>query len=301
MSYTRHLLARCLSDAITVTDFRCRACRHPLGGEESNDQPSIVFIRRGLFVRRQAGDTVVADSSQILFFNPAQPYRISHPLDGGDDCTILTIARGLAEEVVARHAPRNLDRPAALPFWNARGVAQQCNWRMHYELLATVRSGTQLAIDELVLEIVDGVVEAGQSEASRHRARTSRRVRARTIRNHTALAQSAMIAINRDLAQPPGLIALAMQLGCSAYHLSRVFRAVSGSSMRAYLAAARAHAAADAILNGAPGFTELALSLGYVDHSHFTNAFHRQWRMSPSAFRARLGGRVSSRPCGAAS
>lgn len=293
MSYTRHVLARCLSNSVAVTDFRCRACRHPLSGEESNDEPSIVFVRRGLFVRRQADDTVVADSSQILFFNPAQPYRISHPLDGGDDCTILTIARELAEEVVARHAPRNLDRSAALPFRNGRGLAQQTSWRAHYELLATVRSGTQLAIDELVLEILDRVVEAGQSNAARYRTQTSRRVRARTVRSHTALAQGAMIAINRDLAQPPGLSALATQLGCSAYHLSHVFRAVTGSSMRAYLAAARAHAAADAIFNGTPGFTELALSLGYVDHSHFTNAFNREWRMSPSAFRARLRGKVS--------
>ena len=152
VSYTRHVLARGLSDAIAVTDFRCRACRHPPGAEESNDEPSIVFVRRGLFVRRQAGDTVVADSSQILFFNAAQPYRISHPLEGGDDCTILTISPWLAEEVVARHAPRNLDRASALPFRNGRGLAQQPSWRMHYELLATVRSGTQLAIDELLLD-----------------------------------------------------------------------------------------------------------------------------------------------------
>ena len=266
-----------------------------------------MFVRRGLFVRRQDGDTVVADSSQLLFFNAAQPYRISHPLDGGDDCTILTISPWLAEEVVARHAPRNLDRAAALPFRNGRGLAQQPSWRMHYELLATVRGGTQLAIDELALEIVDRIVEAGQSDARGFPSQTSRRVRARTARSETggsimtgcvlaislAMAQATMITINRDLAQPPGLTALAKQVGCSAYHLSRVFRAVTGSSMRAYLAAARARAAADAISRGAPGFTELALSLGYVDHSHFTNAFNREWHMSPSAFRALAIGKVS--------
>lgn len=260
-----------------------------------------MFVRRGLFVRRQASDTVVADSSQILFFNAAQPYRISHPLDGGDDCTILTISPSLAEEVVARHAPRNLDRTAALPFRNGRGLAQQPSWRMHYELLATVRSGTQLAIDELVLEIVDRIVEAGQSDARGLPSQTARRVRARTARRHTAMAQATMVTINRDLAQPPGLAAMAAQVGCSAYQLSRVFRAVTGSSMRAYLAAARARAAAAAISNGALNFTELALSLGYVDHSHFTNAFNREWHMSPSAFRALLGRKVSSRACGAAS
>jgi AraC-like DNA-binding protein len=45
--------------------------------------------------------------------------------------------------------------------------------------------------------------------------------------------------------------------------------------------------AAHHLANGASDLTELALQLGYADHSHFTNAFHREWGHPPSQFRAR--------------
>ena len=37
---------------------------------------------------------------------------------------------------------------------------------------------------------------------------------------------------------------------------------------------------------GALDLTDLALSFGYADHSHMTNAFRRGWEMPPSRFRA---------------
>jgi AraC-like DNA-binding protein len=96
--------------------------------------------------------------------------------------------------------------------------------------------------------------------------------------------------LNRDLARPPSLVDLSAALGCSAYHLSRVFREVNGYSLRSYLATARSRAAADAIARGARNLTELALRLGYADHSHFTNAFNKEWGTSPSRFRSMING-----------
>jgi len=289
--HTRHVLAHAIGQQVSVTDFRCRACRHPLSAEECNVDPSIVFVRRGLFVRSQHGMSIVADTNRILFFNPDQPYRISHPIEGGDDCTILTIARPLALEIVARHAPQVVEQQW-VPFLHGQGRAALDLWRMHYELLA-LSSADHLGFEDLLLRIIDQTVGEAHRGASGNRL-LSRRVRHRTARRHGELAHAAIVILNRNLARPPSLVALSATLGCSAYHLSRVFREVNGFSLRSYLGTARARAAADAIARGVRNLTDLALRLGYADHSHFTNAFNREWKTSPSKFRAMLNGACRS-------
>jgi AraC family transcriptional regulator len=291
LPHSRHVLAQCLGQNVTVTDFRCHACRHPMSSEECNIDPAIVFVRRGIFVRTQESETVVADANHVLFFNPQQPYRISHPIDGGDACTVLTISQAFALEIVARHAPRAAERSPRAPFLTGHGRATRNAWRMHYELLANLAVHGDLAFEERVLGIVDWVVGVSHGSGSNQRG-ISWHARHRTTRRHRELAHAAVVAINRDLASPPSLTQLAAALSCSSYHLSRVFREVLGSSLRCYLSEARARAAADAIARGARNLTELALRLGYVDHSHFTNAFNKEWNMSPSAFRSTLNGRV---------
>lgn len=286
-AHTRHILARGVGQEVSVTDFRCLACRHRMHAEEYNVDPSIVFVRRGVFLRSQGGATLVADASHILFFNPQQPYRISHPIDGGDDCTILTISPALASEVVGRYDPRAAERSPWRPFVHAHARAVLDTWRMHYHLLANLHAGAELALDDLLLSVIDTIVAHSHGNGTELRQKwTSRRARSRTDRRHRELAQGAVVAIHRNLARPPGLAALASGFGCSSYHLSHVFREAVGSSLRSYLATARARAAADALERGARSLTELALRLGYADHSHFTNAFHKEWKVSPSAFRA---------------
>jgi AraC-like DNA-binding protein len=284
-THTRRVVAQCLDHAVTVTDFQCRACRRALSEEECNVDPSIVFVRRGVFIRDQEGETVVADANHVLFFNPLQPYRIAHPVIGGDDCTIVTLSRALAHEIVARHAPRQMERLAWGPFPHGYGRAGLSSWRMHYEMLAMINVGNRVAFDDFLLSVIDRIVAESHGGDSPQQRRVSRRIRYRTTQRHRDLAHAAVVAINRNLADPPGLSVLAATLGCSTYHLSRVFREVIGSSLRVYLAALRARAAADAIARGARGLTQLALQLGYADHSHFSNAFYKEWQVSPSRFR----------------
>jgi AraC-like DNA-binding protein len=48
------------------------------------------------------------------------------------------------------------------------------------------------------------------------------------------------------------------------------------------------------VAEGARDLTELALDLGYADHSHFTN-FRHDWGLPPSRFRALVGHRKPSK------
>jgi AraC family transcriptional regulator len=267
---------------ISVVDFRCRANVEPLGPEEPNPSHGIVFVRKGVFQRKQAGETLVADANHVLFFNAGQPYRYAHPLPGGDECTILAIDGGRALELVRRHAPRDAEREET-PFALGHGLASRLAARLHYEVLRLSRGGAPtLVFEDAVAALADEAVAAA------YRARPGPGVRpesAAAVRRHRDLVELAKVALNERLERLPSLGYLARTLGCSPFHLSRTFHRTAGLSLRAYVGRLRARWAAHRLAHGARDLTALALELGYADHSHFTNAFREEWGLPPSRFR----------------
>ena len=284
---TRRLLHE--SMGISIIDFRCRAHVEPLGPEEPNGTHSIVFIRRGVFQRTQHRETLVADPNHILFFNAAHPYRYSHPLAGGDDCTILAVATNAALDLVARHAPWDAEKPEK-PFHVPRGLNSPRSARLHYELLALLHAGPpRLIIEDALAELTHEAIRAAYtSHGQLQRQIRSSPSGAGVLRRHRELTEAAKLAINEKLEALPTLNQLAQDLSCSPFHLSRVFHQIAGMSLRRYVGRLRVNVAADRLSRRAADLTELALDLGFADHSHFTNAFRREWGYSPSHLRARF-------------
>jgi AraC-like DNA-binding protein len=280
--YERHLLFESLG--VSVVDFRCCAHVEPDGPEEPNPTHSIVLVRRGVFRRTRRGEAHLADPNHVLFFNAAEPSRFSHPLPGGDDCTILAVETQRAFELVARHSPRDAQDPAT-PFQVGHGLSSRRVARLHYELLTRIRRrDAALALDDALLELADESVRVVYGP--RHEPQIRRTLSASTSRRRRDLMEAVKLAINQRLESPPRLGDLARSFGCSPFHLSRVFREAAGVSMRRYVQQLRARVAADRLARGARDLTELALDLGYSDHSHLTNAFQREWGLPPSRFRA---------------
>ncbi|NOT06869.1 MAG: helix-turn-helix transcriptional regulator, partial [Gemmatimonadales bacterium] len=78
---------------------------------------------------------------------------------------------------------------------------------------------------------------------------------------------------------------LARRLGVSPYHLCRVFREATGTTLHAYRLDLRLRAALEQLdLPGAP-LSRLAHELGFSSHSHFTATLRRRFGTTPSAFR----------------
>jgi len=78
------------------------------------------------------------------------------------------------------------------------------------------------------------------------------------------------------------------------FHLCRVFRTATGTSLHAYRSQLRLREALGRVPDAAD-LTALALDLGYASHSHFTQAFRRafgttprEWRESASGPRLRM-------------
>lgn len=82
----------------------------------------------------------------------------------------------------------------------------------------------------------------------------------------------------------PGIEQVAQQMGYSARTLQRQLRD-SGSSFRDETAAVRCQVAQSYLRDPRLGLAEIALMLGYTEHSAFTRSFQRWTGMTPQAYR----------------
>lgn len=274
---------------ISFIDFRCRAHVEPEGPEEPNQTHSIVFVRRGVFQRTQHREVLTADPNHILFFNALHPYRYSHPLPGGDDCTILAVATKTALSLVARQSPWDAEQPGK-PFQIPYAISSARAARIHYELLALFLHGSpRIAIEDALVQLADEAVGSAYASYGKQRKRANHSLTTTgALRRHRDLTEATKLAINESLDGLPSLHDLAQNLDCSPFHLSRIFHQTAGMSLRRYVSRLRATVAAERLAGGASDLTELALDLGFADHSHFTNTFRREWGYCPSRFRARF-------------
>jgi hypothetical protein len=72
----------------------CRPDHDCCGPEERATAPTLVLPLRGIFVKHRGTHTrIVADVCHGLFFNADEPYRVSHPVTGGDQCLSIEPAR----------------------------------------------------------------------------------------------------------------------------------------------------------------------------------------------------------------
>jgi len=269
---------------VGIDDFCCRAHVSLEGEDEPNPTHSIVFVRRGVFVRHDRDESLVADASQILFFNRNQPYRYAHPVAGGDDCTILMLEDDCVRAALARFAPRHADHPTK-PFPSGHAQVTSRSARLHLELLATSRgrgSVPSIVHEDLVAELIDASLTALiRTEARRTRSRCS----GSCARRRREAVEAAKLILNARVDSPPSLEGLAASVDLSPFHFSRVFRELTGLTLRRYLRRLRAALASDQLTRGARDLSRLASELGFCDHSHFTNSFRAEFGIPPSRLR----------------
>lgn len=282
--------ARCLyqSKALSVRDYRCFAHKSGAGGEERAGSASIVFVRRGLFVRHIEGQTLTADANCVAFFSSGQTYRVSHPVNGGDDCTAFAPAPDLLDEMLAAHGMRDCHGGFPSPQGEVSSDAYAAHRRLLRRLAAGESAGAE--IDEAAIALLDAVL-LEQSHRYGSAARRSSR-RASTIRAHRETVEGAKVYMAARSGERVTLDEVAAAAHCSPYHLTRVFHEVTGAPVRRYLSRLRLRLALDRIAQGERDITRIALDSGFFDHSHFTNAFRREFGAPPSAFRAGADGRA---------
>ncbi len=90
--------------------------------------------------------------------------------------------------------------------------------------------------------------------------------------------------LERDIENPPALGEMAKEVGCSQFHLSRIFSEETGTTISRYLRTTRLEKAAELLRAGNHNVTETAMMVGYSSLSHFSKAFAEHFGHCPCVF-----------------
>src|SRR5262249_1202225 len=256
---------------VAIRDTECRGACRQQSHEESASVTQMVFPYRGVYVRHLAGDQAVAEANQVLFFNAAEGYRISHPVAGGDSSLTLL----LAEFLLSKLGGGSLRlKSKALTFRRQRlGIDARAQ-----ALVALLRHSLR-----------HGVAEPLEAE-SLALSLVQRALGPRTTHSATAsfgrqrLVDRAKLVLVGDSARRWTLAEIAAEVGCSPVYLTQVFQQVEGLPLYRYQLRLRLARSLD-LLAQYEDLTALSLELGFSSHSHFSAAFRAAYGRSPSEFK----------------
>lgn len=279
------------SEAVAITEFRCRCRSTALSGEEVSDTDAIVFPRRGAFRKHTGSDDLLADSNQVVFFAKGAPYRVSHPDTNGDDCLSLRFAPDLLIDAFGPRAADAHARGAALLSPTAVAIDAAMSVRLHGVYRGATRGAAPLALEELAVSALADIAQRArerQFDAARYGA--TRRTRGDTEEAYRELVSSAWSTLCARFREPLTLGEIAEAANSSRFHLARVFRRATGRSLHEYQTRLRLSESLRRLCDGHEDLTQLALDLGFSSHSHFTFAFRRMFGVAPTHFRQRGAG-----------
>lgn len=257
------------SPLVRVFDVTCHAPKSSCSDEECCSVTQIVVPRRGVFIMHHRGTPIVADANTALIFGVGDTYQVSHPVDGGDQCTVLVPRPELVEDAVgsveARHG--TIDTATQL------GV---------HVLTHTMTTGMtdRLEAEESAVLVLNTLSENFRSSLSLSGQRVSEYQQQRADQVRSLLA-----------GQPTEdwhLESIARAVHCSPFHLARQFRAVTGESIARYLLRLRLALALDRLTQGETDLARLAAELGFAHHSHFSARFRSVFGTTPTAVRNTL-------------
>jgi AraC-like DNA-binding protein len=245
--------------SVTLRHVVCRHGRGGPGEEEWSEEPGIGFPCAGVFRRHVRRQEVLADAGTAVFFHGDEPYRISHPVDGGDATTVLGFSRRAMEE--AGGFPAQAFAVSSPTFALVQRLRR----------LAKEGEGRDLEIEESALAILDAAARAGSAPGAP--PRWSRR------------ADAVREVLAARLGERVTLDLLAREVAVSPFHLARGFRQVVGLPIHRYLNRLRLRVALARLTGTGGDLLPVALDCGFSSHAHFTDAFRAEFGAPPSRFR----------------
>jgi AraC family transcriptional regulator len=228
----------------------------------SHPVPTVCFVLEGGFTELSGGHAVSCMPSTLKFMPAGERHcdRFSHGP-----------ARGLLVEVDREEASRLRKHAAVLDrrVHYQGGEPAELAFRIHRELVR-MDDASCLAIEGLMLELL--AVASRITERSRSSRVTPWLSQAREI-------------IDAGPGGTLGVSGVALAVGVHPATLARGFRRVFGCTMGEYVRRRRIERAMTQLRATPMPISEIALTNGFADQSHFSNLFRRQVGISPSVFR----------------
>ncbi|HEV7869615.1 MAG TPA: AraC family transcriptional regulator [Chthoniobacteraceae bacterium] len=106
----------------------------------------------------------------------------------------------------------------------------------------------------------------------------------RQKRQNQERVQKVIAVLRENLANPISLEEIGRKVGCSHFHLSRIFSQEIGKTIFQKLRELRLERAAEMLREGKLNVTQVALEVGYSSPSHFSSAFHEAFGCCPGLY-----------------
>lgn len=286
-----HIRGLYTGELVAVADWRCPGhdlARRP--AVELGDGYDIVVTRRGTYARECGGVRAIADAGAALFWHPGEEYRITHPVPGGDECSVFRLPESGLRDLLRTWDPVSAESPTAR-FPAARVPLGGPTYLLHRLAIRRLdEPGALRALEgeECAVRFVRGAVRQLYS---------SGRVR-RTVRPERSNRSAAeyVARVREVIARRPHerltLAAIAREVGCSPFHLSRVVSEREGVGVYGMVLQLRLRTALELVLDGREPVGWIGLEAGFASHSHFDDAFRREFGCTPTAAR-----RLPARAC----
>lgn len=256
-------------DGFSLKQIMIRAQAESWSDPETPLGHQLMLVRRGVFRARVGGRTLLADPTIAYLGGPAQEQSIAHRVGTEDTCTALLMSESFMVEVT-----QGARVQGSVPVTGDLAVA-------HRLLSARARRCTDsFELAEMTIRLVGRLLTA--PPAIQHAS-----TRAATAAARRTLVDAARELLTGDPATL-GLRQVAQRLGCSPYHLSRIFRRQTGMTLTRYRNSIRVHIALDAIEAGNANLADLAAELGFADHAHLTRTVRDECGHTPQALRQLL-------------
>jgi AraC family transcriptional regulator len=272
-----HAQALLESPTVKIRDVYCLGSCRSLSAEEYATATELVFPYRGAYMRHLGSDQAIAEANQVVFFNAAEGYRISHPVPGGD----ASLSLAISEEQLLELAPATLLRDKKTAAFRTQRLridarAQALVALLRHSLRENIAE--PLEAENLALTLIRralGPRTSHEAGASLGRQRLVDRIK---------------LVLASNLKRRWTLAEIAAEVRGSPVYLTQVFQQVEGLPLYRYQLRLRLAKALD-LLAEYDDLTSLSLDLGFSSHSHFSAAFRAAYGRSPSEFKQSALGR----------
>jgi AraC family transcriptional regulator len=241
-----------------------------------------VFPRTAVEIQHEHDRAFIANPNTITFYNQGQAYRRNVVSPAGDRCDWFGVDLTLVLDVV-RHFDIGIESRPEHPFRFPRSWVSSSTYLAQRKLFEGIASGAihdVLAIEETIVRLLARVIHTSyRSMAANPSELTARRQR--EVIHHVEFLFS------QKWNEVVSLSHLAAETGVSAFHLCRLFRRSTGSTLHQYHQRLRVRTSLEYVIDSSRSLIDIALDAGFSSHSHYTSSFRREFLQTPSCVRGK--------------
>lgn len=269
------------SKLVRIGAFRC----HPDDPSFHNSGPArnccFVFPRTAVEIQHEHEAAFVANPNVVTFYNQGQVYLRNAVSTEGDRCDWFGVEMDVVQDVVRAFDP-TLDARPDRPFNFTRGWADASTYLSQRKLFEQVVTGSvhdPLMIEESIVDLLEQVVRSAYKTTAIARP---------GIVGHKQrdMVHHLEFVLSREWEERLSLRDLGNEVGMSVYHLCRMFRRATGSTLHQYRQKLRIRCSLDSVMESSRSLVDIALDAGFSSHSHYTSSFRQEFARTPSSLRA---------------